>query len=165
MDVSAPAPVKKYHTIEVAYKANGKVQAKKLMSFTYPQVFKDIQSFKRGDFVEVTTVKEGEYWQWTNVVASNQGTTEEAPREFKKEVAATRSNYETPEERAARQVLIVRQSSLSAALNYLELVKNTKATANDVKRLADEFADWVFNKESGNEAVATIDNITDDLPY
>lgn len=154
IDVSAPTPVKKYFTVEVAYKSNGKVQAKKLVSYSYPQAFKDIQSFKRGDLVEVTTVKEGEFWQWTAVAKGAEAVPAEAPRDFKKETTTVKSNYETSEERAARQVLIVRQSSLSAALNYLELVKNTKVTAKDVMRLADEFTDWVFNKERVDEVPA-----------
>ncbi len=55
----------------------------------------------------------------------------------------TGSNYETKEERAARQRLIVRQSSLTAALSYNELVKG-KPSIEEVIELADYFTNWVF---------------------
>jgi hypothetical protein len=54
-----------------------------------------------------------------------------------------KSNYETAEERAARQRLIVRQSSLSNALQYFEITK-AKPTVDEVTDLAESFTKFIF---------------------
>jgi hypothetical protein len=65
------------------------------------------------------------------------------------------SNYETREERTARQRLIVRQSSLTAAIGIL----GNKATPPVVKDLAEDLTNWVFEK--GQVGIA---NMEDDIP-
>jgi hypothetical protein len=147
INVGAPekAPGKNYKFLEVAYKDNGAVKGKKLMDFANPQVFKDIQEYKQGDMVEVLTVKNDKgYWDWTgfqegltpvSATQPNVGGTTEKPKPV--------SNYETKEERAARQVLIVRQSSLSNAIAFSEGKKVNQA---DLLQIAEEFAEWVFNE-------------------
>lgn len=62
----------------------------------------------------------------------------------------TKSPYETPAERAARQVLIVRQSSLANAIAYYELLK-AKPEPGQVIAVAKDFADWVFLEDKGVE--------------
>jgi hypothetical protein len=171
IDVPAPVAVKKYQTIDVAYKSNGKVAGKKLMSFTYPQVFKDIQSFKRGDLVEVTSVKEGEYWQWTEVKkadANSQAAPAEAnvggasaPRNF----GAAKSTYETPEERAVKQRLIVRQSSLSNAIEVLTTGAKVPPSTGDIVGLAEEFVAFVYEGTAREIAEQAIQDMKDDIPY
>lgn len=61
-----------------------------------------------------------------------------------KTVQTTRSNYETPEERANRQVMIVRQSSLANAINYYELLK-MKPDPEQVLEIAGKFEQWVLD--------------------
>jgi hypothetical protein len=161
-----------YQEIEVTYKSqDGKVTSKKLMSFSNPSVFKTVSTLNKGDTVEVTTEKVGDYWQWT---AINQGGA--APMQQTQSTGAgtssgstrvTGSNYETKEERAARQELIVRQSSLSAAVSILTV--GSKSVDKDaVKTLAQELADWVFQKDN-TKTVASIDaeleEFKDDIPY
>ena len=112
-----------YQSIEVTYKGtDGKVSSKKLMSFSNPSVFKAVSNLTKGDSVDIITVKDDAgYWQWTGI---NDGSTpsQAAPAAQASTPTTTRvtgSNYETADERAARQKLIVRQSSLSAAVSIL----------------------------------------------
>jgi hypothetical protein len=164
INVGKPEQVsgKKYSTVEVAFKdSSGKVGGKKLMSFTYPEVFKAIQNFTSGDTVDVTTVKEGDYWQWTNVAKVSDGSigaptaTESPTKGFAK---ASENRYETPEERATRQRLIVRQSSLTTAISILEASK-AKPDVVSIKALAEDLCNWVYEKgEVG------LENMADDIP-
>ncbi len=70
-------------------------------------------------------------------------------------------DYEGKEERTARQRLIVRQSSLSAAVAILTV--GAKAVDKEaVKALADELTDFVFEQKRGTEAIA---ELAEDVPY
>ncbi len=57
----------------------------------------------------------------------------------------TTKDFETKEERAIRQKLIVAQSSITAAVETLKTAKGT-INKDDVKELAQEYFDWVFIK-------------------
>lgn len=70
-------------------------------------------------------------------------------------------DFEGKEERTIRQRLIVRQSSLTAALATLSV--GAKSVDKDVvKSLADEYASWVFQEPPKD---LSIDGLTDDIPY
>lgn len=56
----------------------------------------------------------------------------------------TGSNYETPEERAKRQVLIVRQSSVSNALDFAKISMKDPVTLEDILAWAKEIEKHVF---------------------
>jgi hypothetical protein len=62
--------------------------------------------------------------------------------------ASPRSTYETPEERAQRQILIVRQSSLSSAVALLTTGAKTAPSAQAVVDVAKEFEAYVFGVTS-----------------
>lgn len=170
IDVGTPVAVKKYHTIEVAYKADGKTSGKKLMSFLFPEVYETLSKASRGAVFEVTSVKnDAGYWDWVKVVESGSAglpaPTEQgaAPRDFKQESKAVKSTYETAEERAARQILIVRQSSLSNAVATLAVgAKSITPTA--VVALAKEYEDYVFGGTARERAEAAVAAIEDDVP-
>ena len=176
IDVGTPNTVaakngRSYQSIEVAYKgADGKVSSKKLMSFSNPAVFKAISQLNKGDNVDVTTSKDDAgYWQWTAINDGGQSiqsfgqaapsTTSSAPTKV------TGSNYETKEERAVRQELIVRQSSLSNAVAILT-VGSKSVDKQAVKALAQELSDWVFNKQTdvSTPAPVSFDDFDDDIP-
>ena len=135
---------RQYQSIEVMYKNDqGQAQSKKLMSFANPNVFKAAQSWEKGDVIHVSTYKDNNgYWQWT-AVGSAEGVTDtrnDNSSPVKAEASSTKtrvtgSNYETKDERAARQVMIVRQSSLSNAVATLA-IEGSNASANDVISLA-----------------------------
>ena len=160
IDVSAPqTPAgKKYKFIEIAYKKDGAMEGKKLMDFANPAVFKQAQEFKKGDIIEVRTVKnEKGYWDWAGFTAPGEAGAQAPAERAVGTAPKTVSNYETKEERAARQVLIVRQSSLSNALTALN---GKKFETKDVLALAEEFAGWVFNAPT---AAKGLDDFPDDI--
>ena len=125
---------RQYQSVEVMYKNDqGQAQNKKLMSFANPAVFKAAQEWQKGDVIHVSTEKDANgYWQWTAVGGADDTTDtggSSAPatqgNAAKPATRVSGSNYETKEERAARQVMIVRQSSLSNAVATLN-IKGTK---------------------------------------
>lgn len=137
-----------YQSIEVTYKGeNGQVGNKKLMSFSNPAVFNHIKNLQKGSSVNVTTVKDANgYWQWTGIEGEGAASAEAKPTGGTVGTTnrVTGSNYETKEERAARQILIVRQSSLSSAVELLGPGK----TVEEVLKVARQFEDYVFAKDS-----------------
>ena len=165
---------RQYQSIEIMYKNDaGQAQNKKLMSFANPAVFKAAQTLQKGDVVHVSTEKDANgYWQWTAVGndaadvtdkrddGTSQGSTQAASS------APTRvsgSNYETKDERAARQVMIVRQSSLSNAVSTLA-IEGSKATANDVISLAKLYEGFVLVQDVAVEP-ASIAELESDIPF
>ena len=149
-----------YGQLTVVYKSGGKVQEKKLISFSNPAVFKHIEGMKQGETAEVTTVKNDKgYWDWTNIGGAVATTTESKPAATTNRV--TGSNYETKEEREARQRYIIRQSSISSAVAALIPGAKSALDVGDVLRLAKEFETYVFSKSALDMLV---DELQDDIP-
>jgi len=161
---------RQYQSIEIMYKNDqGQAQSKKLMSFANPAVFKAAQAWQKGDVIHVSTEKDTNgYWQWT-AIGSAEGVTDtrndtDAPAQAQVSSTKTRvtgSNYETKDERAARQVMIVRQSSLANAVSTLAL-SGSQASANDVISLAKLYEGYVL---SDSTQVDSIDDISSDIPF
>ena len=158
-----------YTQLDVAYKNlgnNGKIEGKKIMSFSNKDVFANLQKATAGQVFEVTTVKEGEYWQWSQV--TEQGGSDQSPasspgKSFNSGSTTTpKSTYETPEERAVRQKLIVRQSSISSAIETLKVDKKA-IDPNDVLKVAQIYSDWVFGVSTPTVSVDFAD-MDDDVP-
>lgn len=140
-----------YEKAEVAYKGeDGKVSGKNVMSFVNQKVFDTLKGCSGGEVLEVTTEKDDKgYWQWT---AIGKGEVGQAPAVTTqtKAVATPKSTYETPEERAQKQIYIVRQSSISSAIEYFRFLKELQfvehATIEELLKTAKEFEDYVFAK-------------------
>ena len=153
---------KAYQNAEVAYKNLdfGKVEAKNITE--YSKVFKQVAESAPGQIFDVTTEKDDKgYWQWTAMARDVEGTTSPsvAPSAAKVStaVAAPRSNYETPEERAKKQVYIVRQSSLTAAINLLGIGAKTPPKEDDVIALAAKFTNFVFGDDNQQDKTDLFD--------
>lgn len=114
-------------------------------------------------FYDIAVSKDDKgYWQWDSFVAgapAEAGTM--APAGPSKAVVAPKSNYETPEERAKRQVYIVKQSSISNAIAFLTH-NNAKSTfsGDQVLEVAQKFTDFVFaeNKQAGTAELFDLPN-------
>lgn len=119
----AGANGRSYQSLEVMYKGvDGKVGSKKLMSFSNPGVFNTAKSWEKGTVVDVITQKDDKgYWQWTGINTGGQQVAQQSTTSASPATRVTGSNYETKEERAARQIMIVRQSSLSTAVAAIAL--------------------------------------------
>lgn len=149
-----------YQSLEVTYKNDqGQAQSKKLMSFSNPQVFKAAQTWEKGTQVNVTTEKDANgYWQWTGLGGDATVTDNKPATSSNNSTRVTGSNYETKEERAARQVYIIRQSSISSAI---DLLKDSKPTVEGVLGVAKQFEEYIFAEKKG---IDSIDALDDDIP-
>lgn len=157
---TVPTAKGSYQVIELAYKNKSfqdKLEGKKVMSFTNKDVFSTLSNAKFGDVFNITRVKNDKnFWDWTairpasmgdqsatNVVSSGSPSPANVARAGTP--SPSKSTYETAEERAARQVLIVRQSSLGHAVEYA--VANKIKDEAEILAMATRFSDWVFQKE------------------
>ena len=164
---------KTYVQLDVAYKnltREGKIEGKKIMPFQNPDVHANLQKATMGQVFEVTTVKEGEYWQWSNVQEVAKGSNMEPQTSAassgyaSKGTPSPKSTYETPEERAARQRLIVRQSCLSNAVETLKVDK-TGVDPTEALKLAERYVGWVFGEEAKVDVPDVgFDYMEDDVP-
>lgn len=167
---------KSYGMIEVAYKKEGKIEGKKLLSFVSPSVFAVVQTLSQGDVCYVETEKGApnaqgnSFWQWnsialasdvpTQVQSSSQTETQRATGTSQK----TASTYPTNEERAATQVYIVRQSSLGHAVALANATGDKKATTTTIIASAKDFEAYVLGKEAEVPTAGAIDDFPDDQP-
>lgn len=169
INVSAPEPEKTWSKIEVTYKDSyGKVNSKAIRSFT-GGVYTSLQSLKSGDQVEVTQVKNAKgYLDWTAVgpPGSAPAAAEAPAAKGNAAPAARASTYETPEERAKKQVYIVRQSSISAAIGALSVGGKAPLDAQAVIDYAKKLEAFVFCTGSGKSEAdeIPIHDIEDDIP-
>lgn len=139
---------KPYDKLEVAYKnGEGKIASKTLMPFgDGKEVYNTMSRATPGSYFSVEQVKNAKgYWDWTSVARQDA-----APPVAKTQAGAQISaangssnsrGFETPEERANKQVYIVRQSSIS---NAIEMLKSTNPSVEQVLQVAKEFEDYVF---------------------
>lgn len=157
-----------YQSLEVTYKdESGKVGSKKLMSFSNPGVFNTARNWEKGTTVDVITQKDDNgYWQWTGVNIG--GETQVAQQPTSKAAQPTRvtgSNYETKEERAARQVMIVRQSSLSNAVAALAVGGKNPLSAQVVIDYAKQLEAYVLCTGADKPSdPLDLSDIEDDIP-
>ena len=146
-----------YQQLEVTYKNlsyQGKVESKKLMSFgANAGAFKVLADATGGSQWEVSVVKNAQgYNDWTAVAPSSQAPvgapSPQTGAQARTQPGQTRSTYETPEERAQRQILIVRQSSVGHALTLLSLGAKTAPKLEEVLETAQQISDFVFQIKS-----------------
>lgn len=131
----------KYSYFELFYKKDGKAdKPKKIMSFNDEfNILKDAEAGTEYD-VDLTKDDNG-YWQWKNVRIA--GTAAPAGSTGGSAAVSTgkSGNWETSEERARRQILIVRQSSLAQAVAVLGVGEHN---AENITDLAVKFEEWVL---------------------
>lgn len=146
---TVPTAKGSYQKLELAYKGeDGQVKGKKIMSFgAAAKAFQVLSKAQSGEVYEITAVKnEGTgYWDWTNASKANSvaGGTDSRPVAANVGTGVVKSNYETAEERARKQVYIVRQSSLATAVDFL---KNDESANTDlVISVAKQFEAYVFD--------------------
>lgn len=112
-----------------------------------------LSQLEKGDnFVAKQEKKDG-YWIWTSIAKGQE------PAVVSK-VPASGGNWETAEERSKKQIYIVRQSSITAALNLLSQQGVKKPTVADVCQMAEELKEYVFNGVISTR----IEDMEDDIP-
>jgi len=157
---------KPYEFLEVAYKNlsfQDKPEVKKVMPFAYKEVMDVLKGAVKGDVFTVTRDKnDGGFWDWISI---QQGEQEVAtPTAGAKPVSAqpSKGTWETPEERATKQLYIIRQSCLAQAVNTAAIgakpgvVIDTKALLD----LAQVYVDFIVGVGAN-----TTDDVDEDIPY
>jgi hypothetical protein len=167
-----------YQQLEVAYKNltfNGKVESKKLMSFgANAEAFKALVTAPVTSVWDVEVLKNDKgYNDWIKVTkGSPTATTAETPSTKVTAAPATqKGGWETPEERAKKQIYIVRQSSVSAAVNALSVGSKTQPKVEEVIAYARELEKFVFESDNvqavAGQDVQKLDGFEDtlDVPF
>lgn len=154
----------KYKMAEITFKdlAKGQTSSKKLMSFSNPVVYKTLVDAKKGEVYTIEMQKNDKgFWDWTaastatGVNTASGGSPEATTKASGSSgFASPKSTYETPEERAKKQVYIVRQSSISAAIDTLKTDKKNPSK-EEVVSVAKFYEAFVFGLDT--EPVKLVD--------
>lgn len=139
-----------YSQLPVKYEADGKNQSRKFMSFD-KAAYAVLSKAVAGESYEVDLKKNGEYWDWVKVTKVD-GEAAQAAKPSGSS-GSKGGNWETPEERARRQVYIMRQNALTNAVAFCD----NGATVNDVLRVAEQFAAWSANIDGDDDDEPSID--------
>lgn len=140
-----------YERLNIIYKNltfGGKVDSKPVMPFgSSTAVHKVLRGAQTGQTYTITRTKGDKgYWDWTEAVegAEVMQKPQAASANSKPAAAGYTRDFETREERQQRQVLIVRQSSLSAAVNTLTAGAKAPPAPEAVLALAEQYNAYVF---------------------
>ena len=121
-----------------------------------------LSNLNPGDSFTMIKEKEGEYWNVKDIIAGDAP----VPASNGSKPAAQpspKSNYETAEERAKRQVYIIRQSSISSAVALAAILKlkDTK----EVLKVAKEFEAFVMDTEYDDGSIHSLksDDMDDEI--
>lgn len=173
-----------YTALEVAFKNitfQGKVEGKKLTPYgTGKAAYTSLANAQPGQFYDITIVKENGYNNWSAATLGNgeaaqsQAPTATAPTggAYRPQGTSTArsteraSTFETPEERAKKQVYIVRQSSISSAIAALSVGSKAPLKGTDVVDYAKFLESYVFGTGEPQEFAkdSGFDDMQDDVP-
>lgn len=134
---------KPFTQIQVDYVAEGRPGKTQLTS--YSKAYKPLAASQPGDLFDIETVVNGAYTNWEGATPAGKA----EPTAVKQAATAVKSTYETAEERARKQVLIVRQSSLSSAVAYY--ANDNGAEPEEIIDTAKIFEAYVFGDEGETE--------------
>ena len=157
---------KSYKALTVIYKgSSGKIENKTLMPFgANERTVKILSEATPGSSWEVTTVKnDAGYWDWPEVAPSNGEPVAQSasPAKSGTSYGGGESRYETSEERAKKQIYIIRQSSLSSAVATLTAGVKTPPSGEQVIALAKQYESYVLDTDIGQEVVASPATVAD----
>ena len=156
--------------LEVAYKNNtfgGKVESKKLFGFgANKPAFEALTGAAQGSSFDITVSKnDAGYNDWTSCkpAGATAPATPSSTGQVNEAKVQVKSTYETPEERAKKQVYIIRQSSISSAISALGVGAKSAPTSDAVLQLADVFFQWVM-QDPEKTVKQDLVNIPNDFP-
>ena len=158
-----------YEMAEIIYSdERGGPKTFKLASFANPQVFAVVTAAQSGDQLNVTVVKGDDgYNKWTSATPAD-GSGGNPPQAGAARAPQGQTNsfqrdFETKDERAVKQRLIVRQSSLAQAVAVLSVGAKTAPTKEAVFELANAFTAYVY--EAPDLFDQPNDDPESDIPY
>jgi hypothetical protein len=151
-----PSPKGGYFKAKVTYDAGAGPRSAYLVSYSNPGVWAKIKDAQPGSKFEVTITKNAKGYDEWSAIAPADG--EARPPAAAAQTGTTGkvlgSQYETREERIARQRLIVRQSSLGHAVELLTTGAKSPPELDAVFALAEQFADFVYQPQEELSAVS-----------
>ena len=140
-----------YKVFNLTYLTDGKSRSKDIPNFD-KATYETLKNSTEGDEFDITLVKNGDFTNWGGVekavassVDSGSGTGAAASKRA--------STYESSEERAARQVYIIRQSSIANAINTLGANVVGAVDPGQVMSIAEIYTQYVLNgpeKDAGD---------------
>lgn len=171
LKVPVPKLDGKYQKMDVLFERDGKPNKRKVVAIGKSKdIFPVLTSGKEGDVFDIDLEKEdgSEFWNW---VGARLAVLSAATSEVKAAYVASKNTYETPEERARKQVYITRHGALNTAVEYLT-AQGKKFSEKEVMDTASLFASFVF-QTNGQQ---TIDEVAlelnqdepqfkDDIPF
>jgi len=110
-----------------------------------------LTALKAGDVISIDKEKNDAGFWGVKSITKETGGTAHTPA-----TASPKSNYETPEERAKKQVYIVRQSSIANAIALLSSNGGKKNTTEEAIAVAKQFEAYVFGEEFDDGSVMTM---------
>lgn len=126
-----------------------------------PAIKNSLNQLKTGEIFTMVKEKEGEFWNVKGIYAGEGSAPSQTPSAGTTKApltpnASPKSNYETPEERAQRQVYIIRQSAVNYAVNAGSLLK--LKNKEEILSLAKFFESYVFGVEFDDGSIYTLPN-------
>lgn len=155
---TTPTAKGSYQTADVAFKNlsfQGKVEGKKVMSFgATKDSFGVLATAQPNEIYDVNVVKNDKgYNDWVSMTKGNadsgapqQSAAGQSPAG--NATPARTSTYETPEERAKKQVYIIRQSSIGSAVTALACGAKSPPKVGEVLEYAKQLEAYVFGTGS-----------------
>lgn len=143
LKVTETKAAKGYPIVELAYKTEeGQTKSMKIFGFGDQKGIADVcREAKQGDVLEVEFEKNARgFWDFKSVLATGEVA---ATKSVSSDKPAKVGTWETPEERAVRQVAIARQSSLERAIEFLVATKGKSFTLTDVTDVASVLVEFV----------------------
>jgi hypothetical protein len=113
------------------------------------------------DNIVIVKEKKGEFWNVVSITKQGEGTTT-IMEAASKTNPAPKSTYATAEERAQVQVYIIRQSSISSAVNLAATLK--LKNEEEVLKVAKKFEAYVTGSSAFVEAEEGVFGMQDDYP-
>lgn len=179
MSVSLSKQIKKkgggtYNGWELVYRSDDdevKTIAKPVQGLQYnPALKNSLEQLSAGDeFTANMEKNDGGYWDIKSVVKGRVAVEPSLPSPSPAAKPQAGSNYqgrdyESKEERTAKQKYIIKQSSLSAAVAVLTVGAKTPPKTEDILSLADIFVDYVFDKVPLKPNESGFEDFDDDIP-
>lgn len=168
----AKTPGKTYTVLDLAYKNltfQSKVEGRELMSFgANKPAYDALAAANSGDVFNIEVIKNDKgYNDWVSATKSDGSAAAPAQPAADRaainvgQTAAVKSTYETPEERAKKQIYIVRQSSISSAIDLLTTGAKTAPDVKQVLEVAGQFEDFVFGTKAQDGGFQLVDDFAD----
>ena len=138
---------KPYTVLDISYKNvtfQDKVESKKHNQYGDKTVYATLKDAKKGDVFTILREKDDAgYWQWVGIEQGENAPMAAAKPAAQAATAAPKSNFETPDERAKKQVYIIKQSCIGYAIESLKTDKKNP-TPDEVVTLAQFYVDYVM---------------------